>query len=170
MADEKELWKSVLTARDDDDIYIYIYIYVCVCVCVRVRVCKKTWFLLSLNYLSHIKCFLSWPIFTLNLHEIHGIVFSVNIIQKIQQHLLKLSWWWFDKIKCIYIYIYIYIVTWYPTETMEVGWLLFELTVGLGWHLVAPRNRPTRGRKREAKWLAGTPKRKWGLLPLSGNK
>ena len=30
------------------------------------------------------------------------------------------------------------------------------------WHLVAPRNRPTRGRKREAKWLAGTPKTEVG--------
>ena len=27
-----------------------------------------------------------------------------------------------------------------------------------------------REKKREAKWLAGTPKRKWGLLPLSGSK
>ena len=39
-----------------------------------------------------------------------------------------------------------YIVTWYPTETMEVGWLLFELTVTwLGWHLVALTKSPDQG-------------------------
>ena len=30
--------------------------------------------------------------------------------------------------------------------------------------------RTSEGKEREAKWLAGTPKRKWGSLPLSGSK
>ena len=52
----------------------------------------------------------------------------------------------------IYIYIYIYIVTWYPTEMMEVGWLLFELTVTwLGWHLVALTKSPDQGGEEEGR-------------------
>ena len=37
----------------------------------------------------------------------------------------------------------------------------------LKWPQVA---RHRKGKEREAKWLAGTPKRKWGSLPLSGSK
>ena len=38
-------------------------------------------------------------------------------------------------------------------------------------YLVISLGSPDTGRKkREAKWLAGTPKRKWGLLPVSGNR
>ena len=80
-------------------------------------------------------------------------------------------------------------VTWYPTGRREIKLLLlvFELTVSIrqrvtvrkecGSHrgdqmlvLSNLRSPDTKGEKREAKWLAGTPKRKWGLLPLSGSK
>ena len=45
--------------------------------------------------------------------------------------------------KCV---ITITIVTLYPTETMEVVWLLFELTVTwLEWHLVALTKSPDQG-------------------------
>ena len=37
----------------------------------------------------------------------------------------------------------------------------------LKWPQVAGHRK---GKEREAKWLAGTPKRKWGSLPLSGSK
>ena len=58
--------------------------------------------------------------------------------------------------------------------------LVFELTVTsrqrmtvktrclyIGTSLGSP---DTGRKKREAKWLAGTPKRKWGPLPVSGNR
>ena len=83
-------------------------------------------------------------------------------------------------------------VTWYPSETIEVRLILSscwneqwkpvkKVTVkrecgsqrGYQQVLVLSNLRsPDTGReeKREAKWLAGTPKRKWGLLLLSGSK
>ena len=82
------------------------------------------------------------------------------------------------------------IVTWYPTETIEIRLILSsrwneqwqpvkKVTVkkecrsqrGYQQVLVLSnlRSPDTKGEKREAKWLAGAPKRKWGLLPLSVN-
>ena len=42
-----------------------------------------------------------------------------------------------------------------------------EQMFALKWPQVAGHRK---GKEREAKWLAGTPKRKWGSLPLSGSK
>ena len=83
------------------------------------------------------------------------------------------------------------LVTWYPTETIKIRLILSsrwneqwqpfkKVTVkkecrsqrGYQQMLVLSnlRSPDTKGEKREAKWLAGTPKRKWGLLPLNGKK
>ena len=82
-------------------------------------------------------------------------------------------------------------VTRYPAETIEVRLILSsrwneqwkpvkKVTVkrecgsqrGYQQVLVLSNLRlpDTKRKKREAKWLAGTPKRKWGLPPLSGSK
>ena len=95
-----------------------------------------------------------------------------------------------DKLNYTYMLLGILRVTWYPTGRREIKLLLlvFELTVSSrqrvtvkeecrsqrGYQQVLVlsnlRSLDTKGEKREAKWLAGTPKRKWGLLPLSGSK
>ena len=80
-----------------------------------------------------------------------------------------------------------WIVTWYPTGRREIKLLLlvFELTVSSHQRMTLRKNVGHRGdqmfilgdltrvawhKKVETKWLAGTLKWKWGLLPVSGNR
>ena len=78
------------------------------------------------------------------------------------------------------IYIYCHVVSHWEDRNMITTILLFELTVASHQRMTV-KNRclysvtslgsPDTGRKKvEAKWLAGTPKRKLGLLSVSGNK
>ena len=67
--------------------------------------------------------------------------------------------YYFFKIKAGNYVVCVAIVTWYPTETMEVGWLLFELTVTwLGWHLVALTKSPEQGGGGRSQMIGWGPK------------